>query len=80
MVLLTRLNGLKFYLNAELIKILESSPDTTVTLVNGEKLVIAEPVTAVVDAVLAYRRDINRDVNRQSSELNQSLALPDKDI
>jgi flagellar protein FlbD len=58
MIRLTRLNGLQFYLNAELIKTAESSPDTTITLVNGEKLVIAETLSEIVEAVLAYRREI----------------------
>jgi flagellar protein FlbD len=58
MIRLTRLNGLQFYLNAELIKTVESSPDTTITLVNGEKLVIGEALPEVVQAVVAYKREI----------------------
>lgn len=58
MVFLTRLNGSRFILNAELIKTMESSPDTTITLINGEKLVVAEALFEVVNAILAYRKEI----------------------
>jgi len=33
-IFLTRTNGVKFYINPELIQIVESTPDTVVTLVN----------------------------------------------
>ena len=58
MILLTRLSGSVFALNADLIERLDSTPDTVVTLVDGKKYVVAEPMTDVVELVRAWRGGI----------------------
>ena len=55
MIELTRLNGNPMVLNSDLIKTAEASPDTMLTLINGEKLIVREEIAEVVDRVLAYR-------------------------
>ena len=55
MIELTRLNGSVMVLNSDLIKTAESSPDTMLTLINGEKLIVREATTEVVSRVLTYR-------------------------
>jgi flagellar protein FlbD len=55
MIKLTRLNGNPILLNSDLIKTAEASPDTMLTLTNGEKLIVREPLSEVLDRVLAYR-------------------------
>jgi|GEM_PF-178196 len=55
MIELTRLNGNPIVLNSDLIKIAESSPDTMLTLINGEKLIVREECAEVVERVIAYR-------------------------
>ena len=42
MIELTRLNGTPIVLNSDLIKTAEASPDTMLTLINGEKLIVRE--------------------------------------
>ena len=42
MIELTRLNGNPMLLNSDLIKTAEASPDTMLTLINGEKLIVRE--------------------------------------
>ena len=37
---------------------MESRPDTTITLVNDEKLVVEEPVDEVIDRVIDYERRV----------------------
>lgn len=54
MIALTRLNGKKFVLNAELIRTVESSPDTMVTLVNGDHFIVKEQMQDVIDAAIRY--------------------------
>jgi len=56
MVTLTRLNGTKFVVNAELIETVEATPDSIVTLTNGKKLVAKESVEEIVERVIEYRR------------------------
>ncbi len=59
MIPITRLNGSKFYLNAELIRTVEETPDTVITLLNDQKLVVREPAAEIVERVVAYRRRAN---------------------
>lgn len=58
MIRLTRLNGKEFLLNSELIKFLEETPDTVVTLLSGERLVVAESADDVVKRVIDYGRSL----------------------
>lgn len=56
MIKLTRLDGEAFVLNAELIRYVESRPDTFVTLTSGERLVVTESMSEVVDRAVAYQQ------------------------
>jgi flagellar protein FlbD len=55
MIELTRLNGTPMVLNSDLIKTAEASPDTMLTLINGEKLIVREGCAEVMERVIAYR-------------------------
>jgi flagellar protein FlbD len=52
----TRLNGKPFVLNAELIRIVEANPDTTITLTGGEKVLVKESPREVVEKAVEYGR------------------------
>lgn len=56
MIDLSRLDGSRFVLNAELIRQVEERPDTVITLVGGERIIVVEPMREVVRRVLDYRR------------------------
>lgn len=58
MIRVTTLNGKEFYINAEYIEKIEANPDTTITLFNGKKYIVAEPVEEVVKKVLEYKKKI----------------------
>ena len=60
MIELTRLNGSHLAINCDLIKYAEASPDTVLTLVTGEKLVVLESCDEVSTRALAYRANILR--------------------
>ena len=55
MIQLTRLNGNPLVVNSDLIKYAESSPDTMLTLINGEKVVVLESCDEVVRRTIAWR-------------------------
>ena len=59
MIRLTRLNGEEFILNAELIRFIERCPDTLITLVSGETLMVAEPQEEVVRRAISYHQAKN---------------------
>ena len=58
MICLTRLNGQGFVLNSELIKFLEETPDTVITLINGERVLVTEKIDDVIDRVIDYGRRV----------------------
>jgi flagellar protein FlbD len=53
---LTRLNGVPFVVNAELIRTIEARPDTTIVLINGESFIVKEPPDEVVARAVEYGR------------------------
>ncbi len=60
MITVTRLNGRRFVLNAELIRTVESNPDTTITLINGDHFVVSESMEDVVLRAIEYGRLLRR--------------------
>jgi flagellar protein FlbD len=83
MIDLTKLNGNAMVLNSDLIKTAESSPDTMLTLINGEKLIVREDLAEVIGRVLTYRARLLADVARRVSsiaELQQAAAWVSLDI
>lgn len=58
MIELTKLNGLKFVLNGELIESVEETPDTVISTTTGKKIIVAEKVEEVVEKVVEYKRKI----------------------
>ncbi|RMH29942.1 MAG: flagellar protein [Planctomycetota bacterium] len=58
MISLTRLNNQPFVLNAELIRTIEQNPDTIITLVTGEHLIVRESAREIVARVIEYGRHL----------------------
>lgn len=58
MIVVTRLRGDHVVVNAEMIKYIEATPDTMITLLNGEHLIVREKVEEVVMRAVAYGRSI----------------------
>ena len=50
----------EFILNAEIIETIEDTPDTVVTLTNGKKLIVDEPMDEIVRRVMKYRRALHQ--------------------
>ncbi|MCM1307760.1 MAG: flagellar FlbD family protein [Butyrivibrio sp.] len=58
MIELTRFNGTTFDLNPDLIELIDSTPDTVVTLTTGRKLIVKESRQEIKNLVLSYRRAV----------------------
>lgn len=58
MIRLTRLNHQPIGLNSDLIKFIENTPDTTITLVSGEKILVLESYEEILQRIVAFRRSI----------------------
>lgn len=68
MIQLTRLNDRAFILNAELIKTIEHTPDTMITLTSGDQYVVRESLREVVNRAIAYGRSLRTFAPAVSSE------------
>ena len=58
LIVLTRLNDNQFVVNAELIRTIEERPDTTIELINGEKIIVKEKMMEVVAKAVEYGRSV----------------------
>ncbi|MEG0304510.1 MAG: flagellar FlbD family protein [Oscillospiraceae bacterium] len=55
---MTRLNGIPFILNCDLIETVSENPDTTIRLINGSLHIVKESMHEVVQRTIEYRRKI----------------------
>lgn len=58
MIKLTRLNNQPLVVNSDLIKSMENSPDTVLTLVTGDKIIVRESTEQVLERVIEFRRAV----------------------
>ena len=58
MIILNRLGGAQVAVNPDLIERAEPTPDTVITMVDGHKLLVAESVQEVVDAIRGWRASV----------------------
>lgn len=83
MIQLTRLNGLPIVLNSDLIKTAEASPDTMLTLINGEKIIVREPCEEITERILAYRARLLSAVARRLpsyDDLQRVVSITSLDV
>jgi flagellar protein FlbD len=83
MIELTRLNGTSIVLNSDLIKTVEESPDTMVTLISGEKLIVRETCAVISERVLAYRARLLAAVAQrvpQGLSIDRAASLTSLDL
>ena len=77
MIKVTRLNGSQLYLNADMICFVEPTPDTVVSLANGEKVVVKESPEQIVEAVVAYQRRVRAPLGRGPEAAAEHCSPPD---
>jgi flagellar protein FlbD len=81
MIQLTRLNNKPLMVNSDLIKFVEQSPDTLVTLITGEKIVVLEKAEEVLVRVLEFRRAVLQGLSTvwdRSSSLASIAHSPER--
>jgi flagellar protein FlbD len=54
----TRISGQEIVINADLVEVVETTPDTVITLIDGKKYVVVESAQEIVDRVVQYRAAI----------------------
>jgi flagellar protein FlbD len=68
MIKLTRFDGSEFAVNADLIKFVESTPDTIVTLTSDQKILVLETVEEVIAKVMEYKRNAAGEFPRKQNQ------------
>ena len=58
MIEVTRLNGTQILVNADLIELVEETPDTVITFTTGRKIIVKESRQEIYNLVILYRKDI----------------------
>ena len=58
MIKLTRLNHEVLLLNSDLIEHVEANPDTVITLITGQKLMVSESAEEITERVITFRQAI----------------------
>lgn len=79
MIQLTRLNGNPIALNSDLIKFVENAPDTVITLINGEKVIVRESSDDVIHRIVDFRRAVIAGLPSWSGPDLNSAALHPQD-
>jgi flagellar protein FlbD len=69
MIRLTRINHVPLVLNADLIGHVETTPDTVISMTNGQKFVVLESTDDVIRKVIEFHREILR--SGPSQEISQ---------
>ena len=65
MIKLTRLNRSELYLNPDLIKTLEQTPDTVITLINDDHYLVRERAEEIIKKIVDYRVHILHQSRQQ---------------
>ena len=61
MIQVTRLDNSVMIVNAELIQSFRETPDTVITFVSKDRIVVKEPVKEISKRILEYQRSLYRD-------------------
>lgn len=75
MISVTRLDGTPMLLNCDQIAWVERMPDTVISLMNGEKLIVRETPDALVERIQDFRRAVLSAPRRLSARAASGLRL-----
>ena len=73
MIQVTRLDNSVMIVNAELIQSFRETPDTVITFLSKDRIVVKEPVEEISKRILEYQRSLYRDT---PCALTQDLQSP----
>ncbi|MDY3938809.1 MAG: flagellar FlbD family protein [Spirochaetia bacterium] len=65
MIQVTKLNGQQFYLNPHQIESIELTPDTTITMLSGKRLVVKDRYEVILREIIDYRKQIGAFKNEE---------------
>lgn len=66
MIPVTRLDKKMMYLNPDHIVCIEETPDTVITLFNGNRYIVIDKASSIIGRIVAFRAKISRRASRPS--------------
>ena len=60
MITVTKINDRDIVVNCDLIELIESTPDTTLTMTTGRKIIVLDTVDEILQKVVAHKGRISR--------------------
>ena len=58
MIDVLRLDGKKYWVNPHLIESMETTPDLTLTMLSGRKIIVRNSPQEIIEKIIEYRRKI----------------------
>ena len=55
MIYITRINNTELTINSDLIETIEATPDTTITMTTGRKIIAKESIAEIIDRIVAFK-------------------------
>ena len=68
MIRVKKINGEEIVINAELIETVEARPDTTISMATGNKIIVKDTVSEVIQKIIEYRQLVNQKRTRKSNK------------
>ncbi|HNZ28656.1 MAG: Flagellar protein (FlbD) [Candidatus Aerophobetes bacterium ADurb.Bin490] len=68
MIFVQRFDGKKIVLNGELIEMIETTPDTIITMTTGKKITVKDSVDEIVSMVKKYKKEIYLPIINNKNE------------
>ena len=65
MIKVTRLDGKTYYLNPHMIESMETTPDLTLVMLSGKRVVLKNSPEEVIEKIIEYRRKIGINVQEE---------------
>jgi flagellar protein FlbD len=68
MIALTRLDKQLMYLNPDHIICIEETPDTVITLFNGNRYIVTDRAETIISRIITFRAQISRRATKRSAK------------
>jgi len=74
----TRFNGKKYIINADLIEFIEETPDTVISLTTGRKVIVKEDAEELLKRVIEFRRKASMPPSSGPSDSSERIKGTDE--
>ncbi len=67
MIQVTKLNGSVVYVNPDLIRFVETTPDTILTFIDNSTLMVKEQPKDVIEKIISFKRQVLQPQSQQQT-------------